>query len=80
MPNLIGEPLTSDDELIFLFLNLSAVSKKSTPGKFSYIWHFQRTGVKGDKVEKARIHVKSDIFTAVARVAKTPILLSSVYF
>ena len=80
MPNFIGGPFTSDDELIFLSLNLSAVSKKSTPGKFSFIWHFQRIGIDATKFEKARIHVKSDIFAAVARVAKTPILLSSVYF
>ena len=29
----------------FLFLNLSTVPKKSTPGKFTYIWHFQRLGI-----------------------------------
>ena len=33
---------TSDDEIFFLFLNLSAVPKKSTPGIFACIRHFQR--------------------------------------
>ena len=82
MPNFIFQwsTLTSDDELFFLSLNLSAVSKKSTPGKFSYIWHFQRTGINATKYEKARIHVKSDVFAAVAVVdAKTPFLLYSVH-
>ena len=31
----------SDDELFFLFLNLSPVPKKSAPGEFTYIRHFQ---------------------------------------
>ena len=31
----------SDDELFFLFLNLSPVPKESTPGKLAYIRHFQ---------------------------------------
>jgi len=31
----------SDDELFFPFLNLSPVPKKSTPGKFAYVRHFQ---------------------------------------
>ena len=26
--------------IFFLFLDLSAVPKKSTPRKFAYIWHF----------------------------------------
>ena len=28
---------SSDDEFLFLFLNFSAVTKKSTPGKFAHI-------------------------------------------
>ena len=45
---------TSDDEFLFLFLNLSAVPKKSTPGKFAYIWHFQRKGINATKFGKKR--------------------------
>ena len=28
--------------LFFLFLNLSAVPKKSTPGRFAFIWYFSK--------------------------------------
>ena len=64
----------SDDEIFFLFLNLSAFPKKSTSGKFAYIIrHFQRIGINTTKFEKTLIHFKSDIFAAVAVVdAKTP--------
>ena len=40
--------------------NLSAVLKKSTPGKFVYTCHFQQIGI------KRGIHLKTDIFAAVA--------------
>ena len=64
---------TSDDEMLFLFLNLSAVPKKSTPGKFAYIRNFQPIGINAAKFEKTRIHFKSDVFTAVAVAdAKAP--------
>ena len=45
---------------------MRVVPKKSTPGKMAYIWHFQRIGISAKKFEKTRIHVKSDIFAAVA--------------
>ena len=57
-----------------LFLNLSSVPKKSTPGKFAYIRYFQRTKINATKFEKTPIHFKSDIFAAVAVVdAKSPL-------
>ena len=63
----------SDDESLFLSLNLSAVLKKSTPGKFAYTCHFQQTGINATKIEKTGIHFKSDVFAAVAVVdAKAP--------
>ena len=52
----------------FLVLNLSAVSKKSTPGKFAYMWHFQRTGLNATKFEKTQILLKSGGFASVAVV------------
>ena len=62
-----------DDEVIFLFLNLSAVPKKSTPGKFAYFRYFQQIGINATAFEKTLIHFKSDIFAALAVVdAKTP--------
>ena len=40
----------------FLYLNLNAVPKKSTPGKFAYIWNFQRAGINATNSDKTRIH------------------------
>ena len=63
----------SDDESLFLSLNLSAVLNKSTPEKFTYIWHFQQIGINATKIEKTGIHFKTDVFAAVAVVeAKAP--------
>ena len=47
-----GGRITSDDKLFFLFLNLSAVPKKSTPGKLAYMSYFQGIELKRDKVGK----------------------------
>ena len=53
--------------------SLECGPKKSTPGKFAYIRHFQRIGINATKFEKTLIHFKSDVFAAVAVVdAKTP--------
>ena len=58
---------------LFLSLNLSAVLKKSTPGKFAYTCHFQQIGINARKMEKTGIHFKTDVFTAVAVIdAKAP--------
>ena len=51
-----GRIKTSDVEFFFLSLNLSAVSKNSSPRKFAYIWHFQRIGINATKFEKTQIH------------------------
>ena len=32
--------------------NFSVVLKKSTPGKFAYIFHFQQIGINATKIEK----------------------------
>ena len=46
-----------------VFLNLSAVSKKSTPGKLLYIRHFRRIGIiNATKFGKTLFHFKSDVF------------------
>jgi len=68
-----GRKQTSDDESLFLSLNLSATIKKSTPGKFAYTCHFQQIGINATKTEKTGIHFKTDFFAAVAVVdAKAP--------
>ena len=46
------EDIPSDDKILFLFLKLSTVPKKSTPGKFAYIRHIQRTEIHATKPEK----------------------------
>ena len=48
--------------IFFLSLNLSAVLKKSTLGKFAYIRHFQGIGINATVFDKTRIHYKSDRF------------------
>ena len=49
---------TSDDESLFLPLNLSAVLKKSTLGKFAYTCHFQQIGINATKIEKREFILK----------------------
>ena len=51
--------------IFLLFLNFSAVPKKSTPGKFAYIWQFQQIGINATKFEKTRIHFKINVFTTL---------------
>ena len=51
--------------MFFRFLNLRVVPKKSTPGKFAYIRHFQRIEINETKFEKMLIHFKSDVLTAI---------------
>ena len=56
-----------------LILNLSAVLKKSPPGKVAFISYFQRTEINASKLEKTPIRFKSDVFAAVTFVdAKSP--------
>ena len=63
--------------MFFLFLNLRAVPKKSTPGKFAYIKHFQRIEINETKFEKMLIYFKSDVFTTITVMnAKLPSTLS----
>ena len=49
----------------FFFLNVSSVLKKSTPGKFAYIKHFQEIEINATKFQETRIHFKSDVFATV---------------
>ena len=57
--------------------NLSAVLKKSTPGKFAYTCHFQQIGIETrQRLKKRGIHFKTDIFATVAVAdAKAPYCL-----
>ena len=60
----------SDDKLFFLFLNLSAVPKKSAPGKLAYISYFQRIELNATKLEKTPIHFRSDVFAAFQQLCR----------
>ena len=67
------EDVNKRRRISFSLLNLSAVLKKSTPGKFAYTCHFQQIGTNATKIEKKEIHLKTDVFGAVAVVdAKAP--------
>ena len=51
-----------------LSLNLVAVPRNSTPGKFANIWHFEQVGTKFDKKKPCIFFFDSDVFAAVAVV------------
>ena len=52
---------TNHDEFFFLSLTFSGIPKKSTPGKNSPTFIFQRSGINATKFEKMRIYFKSDV-------------------
>ena len=67
------EDVNKRRRISFSLLNLSAVLKKSTPGKFAYTCHFQQIGINATNIENKGIHFKPDVFAAVAVVdAKAP--------
>ena len=53
---------------IFVSLFKPGSEKKSSLGKFAFIWHFQQIGIVATKFEKTRIRFTSDVFAAVAVV------------
>ena len=62
------EDVNERRRILFPSLRLSALLKKSTPGKFAYTRHFQQIGINTTKIEKTGIHFKTDVFAAVAVV------------
>ena len=67
------EDVNKRRRISFSLSTLSAVLKKSTPGKFAYTCHFQQIKINATKIEKTGIHFKTDVFAAVAVVdAKAP--------
>ena len=62
------EDVNERRRILFPSLRLSTLLKKSTPGKFAYICHFQQIGINATKFEKMGIHFKSDVIVAVAVV------------
>ena len=62
--------------IFFSFLNLSAVPKKSTPGKIAYIRYFQRNGINATNVfaAVAVFDAKSPYYlNACNRLSRTPV-------
>ena len=78
------EDVNERRRILFPSLRLSALLKKSTPGKFAYICHFQQIGINATVFGKTGIHFKSVVFTAVAVVdAKAPLyfnIIPTLYF
>ena len=70
------EDVNKRRRISFSLSTLSAVLKKSTPGKFAYTCHFQQIGINTTKIEKTGTRFKTDVFAAVKVVdAKAPYLL-----
>ena len=57
---------TSNDEILFLFLNLDVVPRNSTSGGFAYIWQSKWVGIIAIKTERMQIHFLSDVLIAAA--------------
>ena len=58
----------SDDEFFFPFLNM--VLKESTPGKFAYIWHFRRSGIKLTKFKKRHWFIFKVTFSLPSKIQR----------
>ena len=72
------EFVTSNDEILFLSLNLDMVPRNSTPGGFAYIWQSKWVGIIAIKTERTQIHFLSDVFVAAASLdLKVPNFCSS---
>ena len=52
--------------MLFLFLNLDKVPRKTTPGRFLYIWQSKWVGIIAINTERTQIHFLSDVLFAVA--------------
>ena len=57
---------TSNDEILFLFLNLDVVPRNSTSGGFAYIWQSKWVGIIAIKTERMQSHFLSDVLIAAA--------------
>ena len=55
-------------ECSFVFLNLAAVLKNSSPGKFVYIWQIERDQVNTIEFDIIHINFFSNVFTVVVIV------------
>ena len=60
------EDVTSDDEILFLFLNLDIVLRNLTSGGFAYIWQSKWVEIIVIKTERTQIHFLSDVFATIA--------------
>ena len=66
------EDVNKRRRISFSLSKLECGLKKSTPGKFATC-QFLKIGINATKIEKTRIHFKTDVFDAVAIVdAKAP--------
>ena len=54
---------TSDDEILFLFLNLDRDPRISAPGVFALFWSSKWAGIIAIKTGRTQIHFLCDVFT-----------------
>ena len=52
-----------------LFLNMSAVPKKSTSANLAFIWHIQRIGISAKKFDEPRIQFKRVTFWLLSQLS-----------
>ena len=60
------EDVTSDDEILFLFLNLDIVLRNLTSEGFAHIWQSKWVEIIVIKTERTQIYFLSDVFAAIA--------------
>ena len=63
---ILWSTLTSNVEILFLFLHLDMVLRNSTPGGLAYIWQSEWLGIIAIKTERMQIHFLSDVLISVA--------------
>ena len=69
------EDVTSNDEILFLFLSLAMVPWNSASGGFAYNWQSKWVGIIAIKTERTQIHFLSDVLVTVTSLdLKVPIM------
>ena len=69
------EDVTSNDEILFLFLSLAMVPWNSASGGFVYNWQSKWVGIIAIKTERTQIHFLSDVLVTITSLdLKVPIM------
>ena len=62
-------------QISFLSLNVGAVTKKSVPGKFTFIWDLSQVRIIATKFEKKQSLLNSEVFAVMAIVVAISFLI-----